>query len=163
MAQEEKEKIFEPFFTTKENGTGLGLSIVHKIVENHNGLIRVESELGKGFQLHHLSSCRLEEETGMIKDKILVADDEQSMREFLDIMLKKEGYKVSLASNGEEVGKLVENDLFDLVLMDIRMPKLDGISCLEKDQGERSRNHRHHDHGLCFCGYGHQGHEGRGL
>jgi two-component system response regulator PilR (NtrC family) len=68
----------------------------------------------------------------MIKDKILVADDEQSMREFLDIMLKKEGYKVSLASNGEEVSKLVENDLFDLVLLDIRMPKLDGISALKK-------------------------------
>jgi len=68
----------------------------------------------------------------MIKDKILVADDEQSMREFLDIMLKKEGYRVSLASNGEEVVKLVDNDLFDLVLLDIRMPKLDGISALKK-------------------------------
>ena len=68
----------------------------------------------------------------MTKDKILVADDEQSMREFLDIMLRKEGYKVSLASNGEEVSKLVDNDLFDLVLLDIRMPKLDGISALKK-------------------------------
>jgi two-component system response regulator PilR (NtrC family) len=68
----------------------------------------------------------------MLKDKILVADDEQSMREFLDIMLKKEGYKVSLASNGEEVVKLIDNDLFDLVLLDIRMPKLDGISTLKK-------------------------------
>ena len=68
----------------------------------------------------------------MIKDRILVADDEQSMREFLDIMLEKEGYKVSLASNGEEVVKLIDNDLFDLVLLDIRMPKLDGISALKK-------------------------------
>jgi two-component system response regulator PilR (NtrC family) len=68
----------------------------------------------------------------MLKDKILVADDEQSMREFLDIMLKKEGYKVSLASNGEEVIKLIEKDIFDLTLMDIRMPRLDGIGALKK-------------------------------
>jgi two-component system response regulator PilR (NtrC family) len=68
----------------------------------------------------------------MLKDKILVADDEQSMREFLEIMLKKEGYKVSLASNGEEVLKLVEKDIFDLALLDIRMPKLDGITALKK-------------------------------
>jgi two-component system response regulator PilR (NtrC family) len=68
----------------------------------------------------------------MLKDKILVADDAQSMREFLDIMLKKEGYKVSLASNGDEVLKLVEKDIFDLALLDIRMPKLDGITALKK-------------------------------
>ena len=48
ISEEEKEKIFEPFFTTKESGTGLGLSIVHKIIENHDGTIKVESELGKG-------------------------------------------------------------------------------------------------------------------
>jgi len=68
----------------------------------------------------------------MLKDKILVADDEQSMREFLEIMFKKEGYHVSLASNGEEVLKLAEKEIFDLVLLDIRMPRLDGISALKK-------------------------------
>ena len=48
IAPEEKEKIFEPFYTTKDGGTGLGLSIVHKIVENHSGVIKVESDVGKG-------------------------------------------------------------------------------------------------------------------
>jgi two-component system, NtrC family, response regulator PilR len=71
-------------------------------------------------------------ERRMSKEKILVADDEQSMREFLEIMLKKEDYKISLASNGEEVVKVVEKDIFDLVLLDIRMPKLDGISALKR-------------------------------
>jgi two-component system, NtrC family, response regulator PilR len=69
---------------------------------------------------------------GMFKDKILVADDEQSMREFLDIMLKKEGYRVFLASNGEEVMKWAEKEIFDLILMDIRMPRMDGITVLKK-------------------------------
>ncbi len=48
ISSQEKDKIFEPFFTTKETGTGLGLSIVHKIIENHNGVIKVNSEMGKG-------------------------------------------------------------------------------------------------------------------
>lgn len=68
----------------------------------------------------------------MGKDHILVADDQRSMREFLDIMLKKEGYRVTLASNGEEVFKLLEKDIFDLALVDIRMPRQDGISALKR-------------------------------
>jgi len=68
----------------------------------------------------------------MGKDHILVADDQRSMREFLDIMLKKEGYRVTLASNGEEVFRLIEKDLFDLALLDIRMPRQDGISALKR-------------------------------
>lgn len=68
----------------------------------------------------------------MSYEKILVADDEQSMREFLQIMLSKEGYKITLASNGEEVLRLIERDIFDLVLLDIRMPRIDGIAALKK-------------------------------
>ncbi len=93
-----------------------------------------EKDLRLPFSCLLIDLCReaQQKEERMLKDKILVADDEKSMREFLDIMLKKEGYKVALASNGEEVLKLIEKDIFDLALVDIRMPKLDGISALKR-------------------------------
>ena len=53
--------------------------------------------------------------------KILVVDDELSMREFLDVLLSKEGYKVSLASNGKQAVRLIQNNSYDLVLSDIRL------------------------------------------
>jgi two-component system, NtrC family, response regulator PilR len=64
--------------------------------------------------------------------KILVADDELSMREFLEILLKKEGHKVASARDGEEALSRFQKDSFDLVLSDIKMPKLDGLELLRK-------------------------------
>jgi len=63
---------------------------------------------------------------------ILVADDERSMREFLEILLTKEGYRVSLAASGEEAFKILENNTFDLLITDIRMQDIDGIDVLKK-------------------------------
>jgi two-component system response regulator PilR (NtrC family) len=63
-------------------------------------------------------------------EKILVVDDERSMREFLEIMLAKEGYEVRTAANGREALAAVERELFDLAILDIRMPKMDGITAL---------------------------------
>jgi two-component system response regulator PilR (NtrC family) len=68
----------------------------------------------------------------MEKEKILVVDDERSMREFLGIMLAKEGYGVTQCPDGETALKQVGEDIFDLVIMDIRMPKMDGIDVLER-------------------------------
>jgi two-component system sensor histidine kinase PilS (NtrC family) len=62
IAEHEKEKIFEPFYTTKDGGTGLGLSIVHKIIENHDGVIKVESEVGKGSTFTILLPVNRDEE-----------------------------------------------------------------------------------------------------
>jgi two-component system response regulator PilR (NtrC family) len=63
---------------------------------------------------------------------ILVVDDERSMREFLEILLTKEGYQVSLAASGEEAFKVLENNSFDLTITDIRMQDIDGIDVLKK-------------------------------
>jgi two-component system, NtrC family, sensor histidine kinase PilS len=63
IASHEKEKIFEPFYTTKDRGTGLGLSIVHRIIEAHSGLIKVESEVGKGSTFTLLLPAQTEERT----------------------------------------------------------------------------------------------------
>ncbi len=66
------------------------------------------------------------------RPKILVVDDEKSMREFLDIMLAKEGYHVVCAKDGEEACLLLVKEPFDLVITDIRMKKIDGLGVLKK-------------------------------
>ena len=65
-----------------------------------------------------------------IMSRILIVDDEQSMRELLSIMLRKEGFDVTAAANGESAIKALQGDIYDLVITDIRMPKIDGIALL---------------------------------
>ncbi len=64
-------------------------------------------------------------------NNILIVDDEQSMRELLSIMLKKEGYDVSTANNGEHALRAVQSEIFDLIITDIRMPSVNGIELLK--------------------------------
>ena len=64
--------------------------------------------------------------------RILVVDDEESMREFLDIMLTQEGYEVTLSENGRNACSILEKNRFDLVITDIRMKDIDGIGVLKK-------------------------------
>jgi len=63
-------------------------------------------------------------------NRILVVDDEQGMRDFLSIMLKKEGYEVVAAENGEHALKAIHAEIYDLVITDVKMPKVDGIEVL---------------------------------
>ena len=70
--------------------------------------------------------------SGRNKHNILVVDEEKSMREFLEIMLTQEGYRVSLSENGEDACEILGTEEFDLIITDIRMRDIDGIGVLKK-------------------------------
>ena len=67
----------------------------------------------------------------MSKAKLLVVDDEESIREFLEIMLKKEGYEVTLAEDGQKAKDLLLKKSFDLIISDLQMPNVTGIELLK--------------------------------
>jgi len=137
MTEEVKKRIFDPFFTTKGvTNSGLGMSVSYGIIKRHGGEILVESELGKGTTfIIHLPTGYGEEETAVkegtsIKEsrqaRILVIDDEDSVRDILSRMLKTKGHQVVVASNGEEGIERFRTQPFDLVFTDLGMPKISG-------------------------------------
>jgi len=66
------------------------------------------------------------------RGKILIVEDEKSMREVLKILLEGEGYEVTTASDGLEGISLIEKDIFDLIITDMKMPKADGFEVLKR-------------------------------
>ena len=107
-------KIFDPYFTTKQKGSGLGLATVHSIIRNNAGYITVESQVGVGTTFYvHLPAAEgqipsdQESPAAPIQGqgRILIMDDEEIVRNVLGIMLKKLGYEVNEAINGEEAIK----------------------------------------------------------
>ncbi|MBI5100446.1 MAG: response regulator [Nitrospirae bacterium] len=147
MNEETREKIFEPFFTTKGigEGTGLGLAISYGIIKQHNGYIKVYSELGKGTEFKIYlplieDSTALEvtaEPPGAVKggnETILLAEDDASLRKLERTTLEAYGYAVITAENGEEaITKFMENrEKISLALLDMIMPKKNGKEVAEE-------------------------------
>jgi PAS domain S-box-containing protein len=138
--EETKEKIFEPFFTTKEvgKGTGLGLSMVYGIIQQHDGYIDVQSELGKGaiFEIYlPIMPTSVEEIMPGVDhimkggtETVLVAEDDIQVRELTKEVLEGSGYKVLEATNGENALSVFNNsqDSINLLLLDVIMPKKNG-------------------------------------
>ncbi len=132
-------RIYDPFFTTKATGqgTGLGLSITYGIVREHDGSIQCESAPGQGtrFTLRFPSGSRRSGESGTMTRRnasILVIDDEEIMREILETLLVREGYTVRLAADGAEGVELAKSLPFDAVIVDMMMPRLDGLTVLDE-------------------------------
>ena len=137
MTEEVIKRVFDPFFTTKGvTNSGLGMSVSYGIIKRHGGEILIESKLGKGtsFVIHLPTGYGEEEavvkEVAPVKEsrqaRILVIDDEDSVRDVLSRMLKAKGHQVAVAANGEEGIERFRSEPFDLVFTDLGMPKLSG-------------------------------------
>ncbi len=112
-------RIFDPFFTTKVKGHGLGLATSYSIISRHEGIIDVESESGKWSAFHIYLPAVKEEGHQKIKKKssiqkgsgtIIVMDDEESIRDVVESMLKALGYSVILTRDGKEAINLIKEE-----------------------------------------------------
>ncbi|MFP4580177.1 MAG: PAS domain-containing protein [Candidatus Sumerlaeia bacterium] len=145
MSQEIQKRVFEPFYTTRPPARGLGLPAVMGIMRNHAGAISLCSKPGKGA-----SFCLLfpisEAETGLPEKatipeenrkqtgKILIVEDEESVRVIGKRMLQRAGYGVLLAANGLEALNIFEQNIQDIVciLLDLTMPVMGGVEGFHK-------------------------------
>ncbi|HEX8947698.1 MAG TPA: ATP-binding protein [Dissulfurispiraceae bacterium] len=140
-------KIFDPYFTTKQKGSGLGLAISYSIINKHHGHIAVESKLGAGTAFHvYLPAAPEGVRTKKAEDrlpppgrgKVLVMDDEESVRDVAGAMLKSLGYSVAFACDGNEAAELYRREgesgnSFDVVIMDLTIPGgMGGKEAMEK-------------------------------
>ncbi|MBM4429904.1 MAG: response regulator, partial [Chloroflexi bacterium] len=142
MDQATLEHLFEPFFSTKppDQGIGLGLAVTYGIVKQHEGWITVKSTLGQGttFQLYIPICLEVVEKTTeesqvlpMLRGQgtVLLAEDETTVRHFMQEVLEGLGYTVLPARDGREAIRVFRDhrDTVDLAILDVVMPKLSGV------------------------------------
>lgn len=138
MDDHTKEHIFEPFFTTKPEGkgTGLGLSTVYGIVKQSGATIAVESAVGRGttfriyFPRTDAELTPADESPIRLSgsESLLLVEDDRAVRELVDRILSKRGYKVTVAADGREALRafVAAPDQIDMVVTDLIMPGMSG-------------------------------------
>ncbi len=149
LSEEQIKHLFTAFtqadtsFTRKYGGTGLGLAISKNIVEMMQGEIWVESVLGQGSTFYFTAVFELDKEIHQIasitdvneinekksyKGHLLLVEDNQINQIIAEELLQSVGYTIDIANNGQEALDMLENTSYDLVLMDIQMPLMDGLT-----------------------------------
>jgi signal transduction histidine kinase len=156
ISPEDQQRIFAPFTqvdastTRRHGGTGLGLAIASDLIRAMGGLLSVESEVGRGSNfffmlLLHKETQRLEpiehQQNGSAMQearpaapaspagpmRVLVAEDTPANQRLISLVLSKRGHVVEFASNGREAVEQASNKPFDVILMDLQMPEMDGL------------------------------------
>ncbi len=136
ISRENLSKIFDPFFTTKPNGSGLGLATSYSIIKKHDGYIEVESieGIGSSFYIYLPASENPLEQCGFTskanqtgEGRILLMDDEETIRKVVGEMLTYSGYQVVSAKDGMEAVEIYQlayqnGQPFDAVIMDLTIP-----------------------------------------
>jgi CheY-like chemotaxis protein len=137
MTEEVRQRCLEPFFTTKgEHGTGLGLAMVFGIIQRHGGSIDLKSAPGGGTSVtlllpaaikiperEQVGTPAIEPRSGL---RVLVAEDEPTLRDMLANYLSIDGHDIELAVDGHEAATKFRQGRFDVVLTDRAMPRMNG-------------------------------------
>lgn len=153
IPQDKREEIFEPFvqvnstISRKYGGAGLGLKVCRELVLLMGGKLRLESEVEKGSTFHFILPFEISSLTPnknvnasvnqmdvktLGKRKILVAEDVELNQYLARQIMESWGFEVSIANNGKEALEMVQTKKYDLVLMDIQMPEMDGIEATQQ-------------------------------
>ncbi|MEO5376479.1 MAG: PAS domain S-box protein [Magnetococcus sp. DMHC-6] len=165
MTPEQTAKVFEAFSqadvstTRRFGGTGLGTTISKQIVEIMGGTIWVESEAGKGSVFHFtarlpiasLTGECLYEEGEIIEEhyisprlfRVLLAEDIEANATLALLRLKQQGHEVDWAKNGREAVNAYRQGGYDLLLMDVMMPELDGLEATQEIRSLEKGTDRH--------------------
>ncbi len=141
MSETTLAKLFQPFFTTKDpgEGTGLGLSLSHGIIQEHFGTIRAESAVGHGatfiielpvppVEIPPIIEEPMPEPVKAVKHaRILVVDDEPTVRLLMRTILTRDGHVVEECDDSRQVMQKLQETGYDVILLDLRMPGMSGM------------------------------------